>query len=54
LRHLFLSGEITGLRLLTLHNVTYYLDLMTEIRSAIEAERFVEVAQKYRDIYLKP
>jgi queuine tRNA-ribosyltransferase len=35
LRHLFLAGEILGLHLNTLHNVTYYLRLMAEIRQAI-------------------
>jgi queuine tRNA-ribosyltransferase len=51
LRHLFLSGEITGLRLLTLHNVTYYLDLMAELRTAIEQDRFQQAAHKYRALY---
>ena len=51
LRHLFISGEITGLRLLTLHNVTFYLDLMAEIRNAIESGSFGTVAAKYRAIY---
>jgi queuine tRNA-ribosyltransferase len=51
LRHLFLSGEITGLRLLTLHNVTYYLDLMQEIRATIAAGTFAKVAEKYRTLY---
>lgn len=54
LRHLFLSGEITGLRLLTLHNVTYYLALMQEIRTSIEAGTFSEVAGKYRNLYSAP
>ena len=35
LRHLFLAGEILGLYLNTLHNVTYYLRLMAQIRQAI-------------------
>jgi hypothetical protein len=35
LRHLFIAGEILGLHLNTLHNVTYYLRLMTQIRQAI-------------------
>jgi queuine tRNA-ribosyltransferase len=35
LRHLFTTGEILGLHLNTLHNVTYYLRLMTRIRQAI-------------------
>ena len=51
LRHLFLSGEITGLRLLTLHNVSYYLDLMAELRNAIEAGNFALTAAKYRALY---
>jgi queuine tRNA-ribosyltransferase len=37
LRHLFVAGEILGLHLNTLHNVTYYLRLMRQIRQAIHA-----------------
>jgi len=37
LRHLFIAGEILGLHLNTLHNVTYYLTLMARIRQAIRA-----------------
>jgi queuine tRNA-ribosyltransferase len=40
LRHLFRSGELTGLRLNTIHNVQYFLDLMAGARSAIEERRF--------------
>jgi tRNA-guanine family transglycosylase len=32
-----MAGEILGLHLNTLHNVTYYLRLMTHIRQAIRA-----------------
>ena len=35
LRHLFMSGELLAYRLLTLHNVTFFLRLMREMRSAI-------------------
>jgi queuine tRNA-ribosyltransferase len=35
LRHLFLAREILGLHLNTLHNVTYYLRLMAQMRQAI-------------------
>ena len=35
LRHLFVAGEILGLHLNTLHNVTYYLRLMAQMRQAI-------------------
>jgi len=40
LRHLFRSGELLGLRLNTLHNLHYFLDLMAGARSAIEEGRF--------------
>jgi len=35
LRHLFLSNEILGATLATLHNVYFYLDIMAEIRKSI-------------------
>jgi queuine tRNA-ribosyltransferase len=35
LRHLFLARELTVYRLLTLHNLTYYLGLMADLRAAI-------------------
>ena len=38
LRHLFIAKEITALRLLTLHNLTYYLRLIYDIRDAIDKE----------------
>jgi len=35
LRHLFMSGELLAYRLLTLHNVTFFLGLMRAMRAAI-------------------
>ncbi|MBL8616713.1 MAG: tRNA guanosine(34) transglycosylase Tgt [Deltaproteobacteria bacterium] len=35
LRHLYLSDELLGHRLLTLHNLAYYLGLMRRLRAAI-------------------
>lgn len=35
LRHLFIAKEILGLQLATLHNISYYLRLMSEARKAI-------------------
>ena len=35
LRHLFMAGEILALHLNTVHNVAYYLSLMSRIREAI-------------------
>jgi len=40
LRHLFVSGEILASRLHTIHNLTYYLQLMERMRQAIEEGRF--------------
>jgi queuine tRNA-ribosyltransferase len=40
LRHLFLADEILGLRLNTLHNLHFYLDLMRQARQAIEGGYF--------------
>ena len=39
LRHLFKAGEILGLRLNTLHNLTFYLSLMEGARRAVEEGR---------------
>ena len=36
LHHLFRAGEMLGPMLLTWHNLTYYQDLMAELRRAIE------------------
>jgi len=35
LRHLFMAGELLAYRLLSLHNVTFFLRLMREMRAAI-------------------
>jgi queuine tRNA-ribosyltransferase len=37
LRHLFLSGEILGARLNTIHNLHFYMSLMKKVRESIEA-----------------
>jgi queuine tRNA-ribosyltransferase len=42
LRHLFLAREILGLHLNTLHNVTYYLRIMAQIRQAIRDEMLAD------------
>lgn len=50
LNHLFRAREITYFRLASLHNLHYYLDLMKQIREAIEVEKFDEFK---RDFYAK-
>jgi queuine tRNA-ribosyltransferase len=42
LHHLHRSKEILGARLNTIHNLHYYLNLMQEIRDAIDDDRFHE------------
>lgn len=42
LRHLFLSGEILGSRLNTIHNLHFYMALMKKAREAIEQKRWKE------------
>jgi len=40
LRHLFTSKEVLALNLASLHNVTFYLTLMREMRASILESRF--------------
>jgi len=40
LYHLHRAGEILGARLNTIHNLHYYLQLMREMRAAIDGDRF--------------
>jgi queuine tRNA-ribosyltransferase len=46
LRHLHLAGEITAATLLTLHNVSHYLDTLRRIRQSIVLARFEEFRQE--------
>ncbi len=52
LRHLIKNDEILGLRLLTLHNVHFYLHLMKRVRHAIDTGTFAgfkaEFISRYR------
>jgi queuine tRNA-ribosyltransferase len=49
LRHLYVSDEILGLRLLSLHNVHFLLSLMRRARRAIQAGRFEAWAREWLD-----
>ncbi len=51
LRHLYAAGELTGLYLLSLHNLTYYVNLMQQIRDAIREDRFSDLLRKIQSIY---
>ena len=48
LRHLYVSREILAFRLLTFHNLYYYLHLMVSLRQAVAEDRF---AAFRRDFY---
>jgi queuine tRNA-ribosyltransferase len=47
LRHLYTTGEILATRLNTLHNVTYYQNLMRRIRDSIERGAFREFREAF-------
>jgi len=48
LRHLFVSGEILGKILNTLHNVYFYLDTMRRMRQTIQAGDFTRFSSEFR------
>jgi queuine tRNA-ribosyltransferase len=48
LRHLVRQGELTGLRLLTLHNLTFVSELMEDLRAALAANDLPAAAEGIR------
>jgi queuine tRNA-ribosyltransferase len=54
LRHLFVSEELLGLRLLSLHNVRYLIRLAEEMRATIRHNAFGRWADDWRRRYLHP
>jgi queuine tRNA-ribosyltransferase len=51
LRHLFAAGELTAAILATHHNIHFYLDLMRQIREAIEFGNLVKFSSEVRARY---
>ena len=49
IRHLFNTEEILGLRLTSLHNVYFYVNLLKRIRGAIKEGGFLELKQEFKD-----
>lgn len=49
IRHLVRSEEILGIRLTTLHNLYFYLNLMSQARDAIRNNTFEALRIKYRE-----
>ncbi|HOW34895.1 MAG TPA: tRNA guanosine(34) transglycosylase Tgt [Candidatus Omnitrophota bacterium] len=54
IRHLVNTKEILGLRLLSYHNVHFYLRLMREIRFAIQERRFSQFQKEFLSLYNSP
>jgi len=48
LRHLFISNEILALRLLSLHNVHFYVKLMVNIRNSINEGTFSRFKEEFK------
>lgn len=51
LRHLFNVEEILGLRLVSLHNIHFYLEMMRGVRAAIEGDGFREFKKEFLEKY---
>jgi len=47
IRHLIKAGEILGLRLISLHNLHFYLSLLSRARKAIEEGYFNEFRTEF-------
>ncbi len=51
LRHLYISGEMTGATLATVHNLYFYLDIMARIRKTIMFNTFERLRQEFRQTF---
>jgi queuine tRNA-ribosyltransferase len=49
IRHLFLSQEPLGIRLATMHNLRFYLNLMEAVRQSVDSQNFKTLLDSYRD-----
>lgn len=52
LRHLFLSKELLGAQLATIHNIGFYMNLMNNIRHAIKENNFREFKNEFIEKYI--
>lgn len=51
LRHLFVAGELTALRLFSLHNLHFYLHVAKTARTAILGGKFQELLSHHRQLW---
>jgi queuine tRNA-ribosyltransferase len=54
IRHLFIENEILAHRLITIHNLTFLVDLMRNIRETIEQGTFQSFKKKFLKKFLSP
>jgi queuine tRNA-ribosyltransferase len=54
IRHLFNAGELLGLRLVSWHNLHFYLETMRQVRTAIREERFQAFRREFVSQYREP
>jgi queuine tRNA-ribosyltransferase len=47
IRHLINAKEVLGIRLTTIHNLYFLLNLMKEIRKAIEGDYLIELKEEF-------
>ena len=52
IRHLIVSDETFGARLLSIHNLRFLIKIMEDIRLAIEEDRFLEFKEEFYNRYL--
>lgn len=51
IRHLIKAGEVLGIRLTTIHNLRFLINLMGKIRKAIEEDRLLEFRKEFYGKY---
>jgi len=54
LHHVVKAGEIIAAMLLTWHNLTYYQDLMADLRKAIDEGRLASLVDEISRVYARP
>ncbi|MCL6454435.1 MAG: tRNA guanosine(34) transglycosylase Tgt [Alicyclobacillus sp.] len=51
IRHLIKADEVLGIRLTTYHNIHFMLELMRQIRAALDADRFLAYRREFYEQY---
>ena len=51
IRHLLKADEVLGIRLTTIHNLSYLINLMKDIREAIKNDRLIDFTKNFYEKY---